>query len=151
LRNEVNELSAKDENRFKILRSKAERDILSNADVVCTTCVGAGDPRLKGFVFKSVLIDEATQATEPECLIPIVRSAKQVVLVGDHCQLPPVVMSKKAAAAGLSRSLFERLLFIGRMRPESGLHPIRLEVQYRMYVSRFLVDSWMLLLVVCVG
>lgn len=133
LRSEVNELSVKDEKRFKALRSKAERDILSNADVICCTCVGAGDPRLTGFVFKSVLVDEATQATEPECLIPIVRSAKQVVLVGDHCQLPPVIMCKQAAQAGLGRSLFERLLFIGRMRPESGLHPIRLEVQYRMH------------------
>jgi regulator of nonsense transcripts 1 len=133
LRNELNELSAKDEKRFKTLRSKVERDILSNADVICTTCVGAGDPRLANFVFKQVLVDESTQATEPECLIPIVRSAKQIVLVGDHCQLPPVIMCKQAAQAGLSRSLFERLLFIGRMRPESGLHPIRLEVQYRMH------------------
>ncbi len=80
-----------------------------------------------------VLVDESTQSTEPECLIPIVRSAKQVVLIGDHCQLPPVIMNKQAAMAGLSRSLFERLLLIGRMRPESGLHPIRLEVQYRMH------------------
>lgn len=42
-----------------------------------------------------MLIDESTQATEPECLIPIVKGAKQVILVGDHCQLGPVIMCKK--------------------------------------------------------
>ena len=73
-----------------------------------------------------VLIDEATQATEPECLIPAVLGAKQLVLVGDHCQLGPVVMCKKAAKAGLSQSLFERLVLL-------GVRPVRLEVQYRMH------------------
>ena len=133
LKNDVGELSSKDEKRFRSLRAQAEKDILSHADVICCTCIGAADTRLLDFRFKQVLIDESTQATEPECLIPMMRGAKQVVLVGDHCQLPPVIMCKPAAQAGFSRSLFERLLMIGRMRPESGLHPIRLEVQYRMH------------------
>ena len=55
-------------------------------------------------------MDESTQATEPECLIPILTGAKQLVLVGDHCQLGPVVVSKRAGKAGLSQSLFERLV-----------------------------------------
>jgi len=70
---------------------------LQNADVICCTCVGAGDPRLVKFRFRVVLIDESTQATEPECMVPIVLGARQVILVGDHCQLGPVVMCKKAA------------------------------------------------------
>jgi regulator of nonsense transcripts 1 len=79
-----------------------------------------------------VLIDEATQATEPECLIPLVLGAKHVVLVGDHQQLGPVIMNKKAARAGLCQSLFERLVIL-------GIRPIRLQVQYRMhpYLSEF--------------
>lgn len=52
--------------------------------------------------------------------------ARQVVLVGDHCQLGPVIMCKKAARAGLSQSLFERLVLL-------GIRPIRLQVQYRMH------------------
>lgn len=48
------------------------------AQVVCCTCVGAGDARLKGFRFQHVLIDEATQSAEPECLIPMLMGAKQV-------------------------------------------------------------------------
>lgn len=73
----------------------AEKELLQNADVICTTCVGAGDPRLSKFRFRAVLVDESTQATEPECMVPIVLGAKQVILVGDHCQLGPVVMCKK--------------------------------------------------------
>ena len=88
--------------------------------------MGAGDPRLSSFRFRQVLIDESTQATEPEMLLPMVLGAKQVVLVGDHCQLGPVVMCKRAARAGLGQSLFERLIVLGRK-------PIRLQVQYRMH------------------
>lgn len=76
--------------------------------------------------FKQVLIDEATQATEPEVLIPIVMGCKQLILVGDHCQLGPVILNKSAAAAGLSQSMFERLIML-------GVRPIRLQVQYRMH------------------
>jgi regulator of nonsense transcripts 1 len=79
-----------------------------------------------------VLIDEATQAIEAECLIPIVMGAKQLVLVGDHCQLGPVIMCKKSAKAGLTQSLFERLVIL-------GIRPHRLQVQYRMHpcLSKF--------------
>lgn len=91
-----------------------------------TTCSGAGDPRLKKIRFRTVLIDEATQATEPECLIPILKGCRRLILVGDHCQLGPVVMCKRAAKAGLSQSLFERLVIL-------GIRPVRLEVQYRMH------------------
>lgn len=94
--------------------------------MICCTCVGAGDPRLSNLTFRHVLIDESTQATEPECLIPLVLGTKQVVLVGDHCQLGPVIMCKKAARAGLCQSLFERLVLL-------GIKPIRLQVQYRMH------------------
>ncbi len=59
-------------------------------------------------------------------MVPIVLGTKQVVLVGDHCQLGPVVMCKRAAQAGLSQSLFERLVIL-------GIRPIRLQVQYRMH------------------
>lgn len=128
LKDELGDLTAADARRYRILRDEAEREILQAADVICTTCVGAGDPRLSNFRFRQVLVDESTQAMEAECLIPIVMGAKQVVLVGDHCQLGPVVMCKKAAKAGLTQSLFERLVLL-------GIRPIRLQVQYRMHPS----------------
>jgi regulator of nonsense transcripts 1 len=126
LKDEIGELSERDQKKYRALRNRSEREILQAADVICTTCVGAGDPRLKNFRFRQVLIDEATQAIEAEALIPICMGAKQIVLVGDHCQLGPVVMCKAAAKAGLTQSLFERLVMI-------GIRPIRLQVQYRMH------------------
>lgn len=126
LKSEVGELTDRDQKKYMALRSRTEREILQAADVICCTCVGAGDPRLKNFRFRQVVIDEATQAIEAEALIPLTMGAKQIVFVGDHCQLGPVVMCKAAAKAGLTQSLFERLVLI-------GLRPIRLQVQYRMH------------------
>ncbi|XP_073243467.1 regulator of nonsense transcripts 1-like [Porites lutea] len=128
LKDEAGELSAADEKRYRSLKRNCERELLQHADVICTTCVGAGDPRLSKFRFRTVLIDESTQATEPECMVPVILGCKQLILVGDHCQLGPVVMCKKAANAGLSQSLFERLVVL-------GIRPIRLQVQYRMHPS----------------
>ena len=144
LKNEQGELSSNDERKYKSLIRQCEKEILLAAEVICCTCVGAGDPRLSKLKFKTVLIDEATQAAEPgmhspciapsfpltfpfaECMIPLVLGCKQVVLVGDHQQLGPVIMNKKAARAGLTQSLFERLVVLGN-------RPIRLQVQYRMH------------------
>lgn len=126
LKSEQGELSGSDERKYRALVRNAEKDILNAADVICTTCVGAGDPRLAKFKFRTVLVDEATQSAEPECMIPLVMGCKQVVFVGDHQQLGPVIMNKKAARAGLSQSLFERLVGLGNK-------PIRLQVQYRMH------------------
>lgn len=69
--------------------------------------------------------------------MPLVLGAKQAVLVGDHCQLGPVVMCKRAAAAGLTLSLFERLRLL-------GCRPLRLQVQYRMHpcLSAFPSDTF---------
>ncbi|KAJ0426661.1 P-loop containing nucleoside triphosphate hydrolase protein [Aspergillus carlsbadensis] len=116
LKAELGELSSQDEKRLKQLTRAAEREILNNADVICCTCLK----------FRTVLIDESTQSAEPECMIPLVLGCKQVVLVGDHQQLGPVIMNKKAAKAGLNQSLFERLVIL-------GCSPIRLNVQYRMH------------------
>ncbi|XP_022863828.1 regulator of nonsense transcripts 1 homolog, partial [Olea europaea var. sylvestris] len=131
------ELSSSDEKKYKALKRATEREISQSADVICCTCVGAGDPRLANFRFRQVLIDESTQATGPECLTPLVLGAKQAVLVGDHCQLGPVIMCKKAARAGLAQSLFERLVLL-------GVKPIRLQVQYRMHpaLSEFPSNSF---------
>lgn len=126
LKEELGELSADDEKKYLRHLKKAEKNILSRADVVCCTCSGAGDLRLRDIRFRTTLIDESTQATEPECLIPIVHGCKQVILIGDHQQLGPVITNRKAAKAGLRQSLFERLIHLGHV-------PIRLTMQYRMH------------------
>ena len=85
-----------------------------------------------GKQFQTILIDECVQATEPECLVPLIKGPSKLILVGDPCQLNPLVLCKEAATRGLSQSLFERLVKL-------GARPCRLKVQYRMHpvLSKF--------------
>ena len=108
------------------IEAQMRDDILDRAQVLCCTCIGSGHQILDGRRFSRVLIDEATQATEPAALVPLVRGARQIVLIGDHCQLPPTVISQRAENGGLSRSLFERIT-------EMGIEPLLLRTQYRMH------------------
>ena len=108
------------------LLSIAEKAILRNASVICCTCVTARDARLTSIDFKNVLIDESTQACEPECLIPIVNGCERLIMVGDHQQLGPVILNRNAKHAGFGISMFERLLSL-------NIKPYRLNVQYRMH------------------
>ncbi len=110
------------------LERQIRDDILDRAQVLCCTCIGSGHDLLDGRSFSRVLIDEATQATEPASLVPLVKGSRQIVLVGDHRQLPPTVISRRAEKGGLGRSLFERLV-------EMGIAPLMLTTQYRMHPS----------------
>ncbi|MBI87702.1 MAG: hypothetical protein CMB67_01555 [Euryarchaeota archaeon] len=112
----------------KRIEGEIRDDILDRAQVLCCTCIGSGHEILDGRRFPRVLIDEATQATEPAALVPLVRGARQVVLIGDHRQLPPTVISRRAEKGGLGRSLFERLV-------DMGIVPSILTTQYRMHPS----------------
>ena len=116
----------------KRIEGEIRDDILDRAQVLCCTCIGSGHEILDGRKFPRVLIDEATQATEPATLVPLVRGARQVVLIGDHRQLPPTVISRRAEKGGLDRSLFERLI-------DMGISPSILTTQYRMHpaISEF--------------
>ncbi|CAK0889001.1 unnamed protein product [Prorocentrum cordatum] len=103
------------------------RAIVSSAQVVCATCTGAASSHLDTISFPCVLIDEAGQVTEPLTLLPLVRPGlHQAVLVGDHRQLPPTVVCKKAERKGLKTPLFERLV-------KRGVAPALLDVQFRMH------------------
>ncbi|KAL8270249.1 hypothetical protein Esti_005808 [Eimeria stiedai] len=118
------DLEFEEEKRLRALTSRCEAEVLMAADVVCCTCIGAGDRRISDFSFKSVVIDESTQATEPETLVPLVLGADHVTLIGDQCQMGPLLQSRMAEASGLGISLFVRMLLLR--------HPsCRLSVQYR--------------------
>ena len=100
-------------------------DLLSKAQVVTATLVGANHYTVRGLKFHTVVIDEAGQALEPACWIPILK-AQKVIFAGDHCQLSPTIKSNEAAKAGLSTTLLEKT---------TALHPeavTLLEEQYRM-------------------
>jgi regulator of nonsense transcripts 1 len=108
------------------LEQRITDEVLSGAEVLCTTNIGAGHFTIANRKFSIVLIDEATQATEPSALVPIVKGARQLILVGDHRQLPPTVTSRRAEEGGLNIPLFERLL-------SNGIPAHMLTTQYRMH------------------
>jgi ATP-dependent RNA/DNA helicase IGHMBP2 len=101
-------------------------DLISRAQVITATLVGTNHYTVKHLKYNTVVIDEAGQALEPACWIPILK-AKKVVLAGDHYQLSPTIKSDEAAKRGLRQTLLEK---------NAALHPeavTLLEVQYRMH------------------
>ena len=105
LRDDARSLLA-DARRMEI---QAAEGILDSAQVICATTTGIDSQLLGPRRFDLVVIDEACQSTEPGCWIPLLRGDR-LVLAGDHCQLPPTVVSQEAMAEGFGTSLFERLV-----------------------------------------
>jgi ATP-dependent RNA/DNA helicase IGHMBP2 len=101
-------------------------DLLTKAQVIAATLVGANHYTVRSLSFGTVVIDEAGQALEPACWIPILK-AQKVVLAGDPNQLPPTVKSDEAARKGLGTSLLEKNVLL---HPEAV---VLLEEQYRMH------------------
>ena len=92
--------------------------------IACTPVVSSGK-MMRNKHFTTVFIDEAAQALEPMCWIPITRSDR-VIFAGDHYQLPPTVKSKKAEAEGLKETLFEQCMHVDKVS-------VMLNTQYRMH------------------
>lgn len=101
-------------------------DLLARAQVITATLVGTNHYTVRHLKYKTVVIDEAGQALEPACWIPILKGQK-LVLAGDHCQLPPTVKSNEAAQKGLTHTLLEKAVLL---HPEAV---VLLEEQYRMH------------------
>ncbi|MEC7752684.1 MAG: IGHMBP2 family helicase [Bacteroidota bacterium] len=125
----------------KMLKEDADRieqhiteDLMDRAQVIACTLVGSTHSLVNDRVFKTVFIDEASQALEPAAWIAI-RKAYRVVMAGDHQQLPPTVKSIKAAKEGLENTLFEKAIGL----PEAT---VMLQTQYRMHpdIMRFSSD-----------
>ncbi len=104
------------------------RSIIASAEVVLATNIGAADSKLRDVEFDLVVLDEAAQAIEASCWIPLLRG-RRAVFAGDHRQLPPTIRSREAARGGLDVTLFERLA------DEFPDHCRLLETQYRMHES----------------
>ena len=117
------------------LEIRINSELLGEARVIACTLVGSAHRLLEGMKFGTLFIDEAAQALEAACWIPM-RRASRVILAGDHCQLPPTVKSIAALRAELGKTLMER---IAENKPEVVT---LLKIQYRMNeeIMRFSSD-----------
>lgn len=107
------------------LEIRINSTLFDEARVVASTLVGSANRVLEGMKFGTLFIDEAAQALEAACWIPM-RRVTRVVFAGDHCQLPPMVKSIAALKAGLGKSLMERIV---EHKPDVVT---LLKIQYRM-------------------
>ena len=117
------------------LEIRINAQLFGEARVIACTLVGAGHRLLDGHKFGTLFIDEAAQALEAACWIPI-RRCSRVILAGDNCQLPPTVKSIAALKAGLGKTMMERIV---EQKPEVVT---LLRMQYRMNeeIMRFSSD-----------
>lgn len=111
------------QNKIKKIEDKIIKNIIEKSDVILSTNSSAASEYIENIIFDLAIIDEGSQSTIPSALIPISK-AKKFILAGDHKQLPPVILSKKAK--DLENTLFEKLIL--NYPKKSGL----LNVQYRM-------------------
>ena len=117
------------------LEVRINAQLFSEARVIASTLVGSSNRLLEGQKFGTLFIDEAAQALEAACWIPI-RRVSRVIFAGDHCQLPPTIKSFAALKAGLGKTLMERIV---EKHPETVT---LLKMQYRMNeeIMRFSSD-----------
>ena len=117
------------------LELRIRNQLFGEAHVIACTLVGSANRLLDGMKFGTLFIDEAAQALEAACWIPV-RRASRVVLAGDHCQLPPTIKSLAAMKGGLDKTLMQRIV---DHHPEAVT---LLQIQYRMNedIMRFSSD-----------
>ena len=116
-------------NEYIKLKKLAESAVLRTAQVIFCTCSETGSRRIKDSIGQAeqCVIDECGMCIEPETLLPMILS-KKIILVGDHKQLQPVVLSKTAVSLGLKISMFQRMFEDESM----SQYCIMLTEQYRM-------------------
>lgn len=121
VRQKINSLK----DRATELEIRINESLFSEARVIACTLVGSANRLLIGQKFGTLFIDEAAQALEAACWIPI-RKADRVILAGDHCQLPPTVKAPEALRAGLGHTLMQTIV---KNKPDTVS---LLKLQYRM-------------------
>ena len=121
VRQKINSLK----DRATELEIRINESLFSEARVIACTLVGSANRLLTGQKFGTLFIDEAAQALEAACWIPI-RKADRVILAGDHCQLPPTVKAPEALRAGLGHTLMQTIV---KNKPDTVS---LVKLQYRM-------------------
>ena len=125
--------------KYIALKKEAESVVIKKAQVIFCTCAEAGSNRMKTREVKQCIIDECGMCTEPETLLPMILS-KKIILVGDHKQLQPVVLSKTAISLRLKISMFQHLF----EDPNMSQYCIMLTEQYRMVNINVLIIVYLI-------
>ncbi|XP_052774255.1 helicase with zinc finger domain 2-like isoform X2 [Mya arenaria] len=114
-----------------LIREASIAEIRSHDVILCTTAVGSNPKVLEATQVHQVIVDEAGMCPEPQCLVPVIATkAEQVVLIGDHKQLRPIIMCREAGELGLATSLFERYATTSNAK---NVQFTMLNEQYRMH------------------
>ena len=132
-------LLKKVKDKYIALKKQAESVVIKKAQVIFCTCAEAGSNRMKTREVKQCIIDECGMCTEPETLLPMILS-KKIILVGDHKQLQPVVLSKTAVSLRLKISMFQHLF----EDPNMSQYCVMLTEQYRMVNINVLITVYLI-------
>ena len=127
------QLKGEDFEKYKKITEDYQYKIINSSPIILSTLNNSADPRLARCNFPIVIIDEATQALEPDCLLSFLHNAQMVVLIGDEKQLGPTIISQESVTAGLGISMFDRLCYYYK---DSNFISI-LNEQYRMHSSLY--------------
>ncbi|XP_034935270.1 uncharacterized protein [Chelonus insularis] len=118
------------------IHQAAENTILAGANIIACTLSSCYTNQMESIFGKSngkisvCIVDEATQSSEPETLIPLMLGVTSLVLVGDPNQLPATIISQQAKHLGFDKSLFARIHSVFDGNPHNPI--IMLDTQYRM-------------------
>lgn len=121
----------------RLLERNLIKDVIADSPVICAT-TSFDFAHIEDHRFDLLVVDEACQTVEPGCWVPL-KFADRIVLAGDHCQLPPTILSQEAASQGYAVSLMQRLV------EHWGESTTRLlTTQYRMHetIMRFSSDHF---------
>ena len=124
-------LKGEDFDKYKKIMEEYQYKIINSSPIILSTLNNSADPRIARCNFPIVIIDEATQALEPDCILSLCHNAQMVILIGDEKQLGPTIISKDSEIAGLGISMFDRLSFYYKGSDFISI----LNEQYRMHSS----------------
>ena len=128
-REKYGSLKGEDYDKYQKIMEEYKNKILNPCDIILSTINNSADSRISGYNFPIVIIDEATQDLEPDCLLPLYHNAQMVIIIGDEKQLGPTIISQNSNNSGISVSLFERLSYYY----EGSNFISILDEQYRMH------------------
>ena len=141
-------LKGEDAKNYLKTIAEYQSPVINPCDIILSTINNSADERISNYHFPIVIIDEASQALEPDCLLPLYHKAEMVVLIGDEKQLGPTVKSLDANVTGISISLFERLIyyyegssFISILKEQYRMHKFLYEFSNQHFYNKQMITN----------